>query len=119
MDIWAGGEYKPLKADGSCAMDGDIPNWWGEYVSGDRELFIGNFRQGPEHFYFLYYFHEKGGEVGEGLAVVDGRTGAGGGLSFAISSGNDTVEVALDDAIPLDPENAWMRRFAGTYTRKP
>ncbi|MDR1535955.1 MAG: hypothetical protein LBU64_12825, partial [Planctomycetota bacterium] len=109
MDILAGGEY--WRRDTS-------PLWWGEYADGEKELSIGNYREGPYGMYFVCSFSVNGIEQADLVAPARGRNASWIGLVFQLAEDDSAVTVSLaGDGEETAPDEA-AKRLVGRYVRQ-
>lgn len=116
MNIFSGGKYEPIA--GQAANDEKVPNWWGEYYQGNKEIRIGNYREGTDGNYFMFIFHKGEDELGSGMAMAEEREASYCGLMFVLSDDDATLAVSLDDDAELcSGDEAWLKECMGIYKR--
>lgn len=110
MEIITGSDY--------VECEEKVPGWWGEYKNGGTTLHIGNFRQGPMYYYFIFTFAADGKDIREGTAVVQGRKAVCEELIFTLAPDDDSVDVTLTADSPADAGTDDSRRLTGLYRRE-
>lgn len=100
------------------AAEDDVPNWWGDYCNEKLCLNIGDFREGPGGYSFVFAFVQGDKIAGEGTAGVDGRTAGYIDLRFELKDNDNVVVVSPDPDMKPLPEEAWTAECFGTYKRK-
>ncbi len=116
LNIFTGGKYEPLP--GQAASDEKTPNWWGEYHQGNKEIHIGNYREGTDGYYFMFTFQKDEAEQGSGMAMVDEREASYCGLMFVLGDDDATLTVSrYDDMEFCSGDKAWLKECLGIYKR--
>ena len=106
-------------ADGNYWRWEDVPpQWWGEYVDGEKKLSIGNYREGPSGMYFVYSFRVGGIAQASRTVPARGRNASGYGLVFHISEDGSMVTVTADEDADGTEFGEAEKKLVGRYVRQ-